>query len=118
VRGPQSALFGRNTLGGLVNITSARPAVGKWTGSLSVPVGNYGAWAVRGGVSGAVVQDKMSVGFSFAQVSRDGFTVNDVTGHDIDDRDAFSPRRSGCGRRRPREARVIFGKRARTATTR
>src|SRR6266516_4490486 len=26
VRGPQSALFGRNTLGGLVNITSARPS--------------------------------------------------------------------------------------------
>ena len=27
VRGPQSALFGRNTLGGLVNITSARPSM-------------------------------------------------------------------------------------------
>ena len=26
VRGPQSALFGRNTLGGLVNVTSRRPA--------------------------------------------------------------------------------------------
>src|SRR4026209_495239 len=26
VRGPQSALFGRNTLGGLVNISSARPS--------------------------------------------------------------------------------------------
>src|SRR5207247_7666936 len=26
VRGPQSALFGRNTLGGLVNITSTRPS--------------------------------------------------------------------------------------------
>ena len=52
VRGPQSALFGRNTLGGLVNITSARPSVSTWTGTLSVPFGNYGSWAVRGGVSG------------------------------------------------------------------
>ena len=33
VRGPQSALFGRNTLGGLVNISSGRPSLTKWTGS-------------------------------------------------------------------------------------
>ena len=90
VRGPQSALFGRNTLGGLVNITSARPSVSTWTGALSVPFGNYGSWAVRGGVSGPIVSDKLSVGVSFAQVDRDGFTVNDVTGNDIDSRSAFS----------------------------
>jgi iron complex outermembrane receptor protein len=90
IRGPQSALFGRNTLGGLVNVTSARPALGAWTGSLSIPFGNYSAWGVRGGVSGPVVKDKVSLGVSFAQVSRDGFTVNDVTGTDIDNRDAFT----------------------------
>ena len=89
VRGPQSALFGRNTLGGLVNITSARPSVSTWTGALSVPFGNYGSWAVRGGVSGPIVSDKLSIGVSFAQVDRDGFTVNDVTGNDIDSRSAF-----------------------------
>ena len=98
VRGPQSALFGRNTLGGLVNITSARPSLSKWTGALSVPFGNHGSWAVRGGASGPVVADKLSVGVSFAQVDRDGFTVNDVTGNDIDHRDPRSPaRRSCCG---------------------
>ena len=90
VRGPQSALFGRNTLGGLVNITSVRPSVSNWTGSLSVPFGNYGSWAVRGGVSGPIVSNKLSLGVSFAQVDRDGFTVNDVTGNDIDSRSAFS----------------------------
>ena len=90
VRGPQSALFGRNTLGGLVNITSVRPSVSNWTGSLSVPFGDYGSWAVRGGVSGPLASDKLSVGLSFAQVDRDGFTVNDVTGNDIDSRSAFS----------------------------
>ena len=40
VRGPQSALFGRNTLGGLINVTSARPSLSKWTGNLSVPFAN------------------------------------------------------------------------------
>lgn len=89
VRGPQSALFGRNTLGGLVNVTSSRPSRNAWTGSLSLPIGNNGAWSVRGGVSGPV-SESLALGFSVAQVSRDGFTVNDVTGNDIDDRSAFS----------------------------
>ncbi len=90
VRGPQSALFGRNTLGGLVNITSARPALDAWTGAFSVPFGNHGSWNVRGAASGPVIRDQLSVGVSFAQVTRDGFTVNDVTGNTIDDRSAFS----------------------------
>ena len=90
VRGPQSALFGRNTLGGLVNVTSSRPSMTGWTGSLMLPFANHGAWTVRGGVSGPVIADKLAVGFSVAQVSRDGFTVNDITGHDIDSRSAFS----------------------------
>lgn len=90
VRGPQGALFGRNTLGGLVNITSTRPSLNAWTGSASVPFGNHNALAVRGGASGPVVRDKVGVGVSFAQVTRDGFTINDVTGNTIDDRSAFS----------------------------
>ena len=31
VRGPQSALFGRNTLGGVINVASARPSLSDWT---------------------------------------------------------------------------------------
>jgi iron complex outermembrane receptor protein len=90
VRGPQSALFGRNTLGGLVSIASARPSLSSWNGALSVPVGNHGSWAVRGGASGPLVKDKVSLGVSFSQVDREGFTVNDVTGNDIDSRSAFT----------------------------
>jgi iron complex outermembrane receptor protein len=43
VRGPQSALFGRNTLGGLVNVVTERPSLGGWTGGVTVPVGNFGS---------------------------------------------------------------------------
>ena len=32
VRGPQSALFGRNALGGLINVTSARPSLSQLVG--------------------------------------------------------------------------------------
>jgi iron complex outermembrane receptor protein len=115
VRGPQSALFGRNTLGGLVNVTSARPSLTTWTGALSVPVGNHAAWAVRGGASGPLVRGRMSLGVSFAQVNRNGFTVNDVTGNAIDDRSAFSAKAQLLWTPNSAwEARVIFtGERAR-----
>ena len=54
VRGPQSALFGRNTLGGLVNVSSARPSLTKWTGSALVPFGNFSAVDVRANASGPI----------------------------------------------------------------
>src|SRR5436190_15129756 len=40
VRGPQSPLFGRNTLGGLVNVTSTKPSMSGWSGSAFVPFGS------------------------------------------------------------------------------
>lgn len=90
VRGPQSALFGRNTLGGLINVTSKRPTFGKWTGQLSVPFGNYSSWDIRGNASGTLIEDTLSASGAFSYAARDGFTVNDVTGDDIDSRGAFS----------------------------
>src|SRR5204863_7585500 len=41
VRGPQAALFGRNTVGGLINISSTRPSLKNWSGGLSTTIGNY-----------------------------------------------------------------------------
>jgi iron complex outermembrane recepter protein len=115
VRGPQSALYGRNTLGGLVNITSARPSTSTWNGALSVPFGNHGFWGTRGSVAGPVIADKLSVGVSFAEMNRDGFTENRVTGNDIDTRSAFSGKAQLLLRPTSAwESRVIFsGERAR-----
>jgi iron complex outermembrane receptor protein len=69
VRGPQSALFGRNALGGVVNITSARPSLTKWTGTLAAPFGNFSSRDIRGQVSGPVGED-VAVGLAFSPPSR------------------------------------------------
>ena len=90
VRGPQSALFGRNAVGGLINVTSARPSLSGWTGSLSVPFANHSSRDVRGNVAGPVVDGKLGVAVAMQYGQRDGFTVNDLTGHDLDSREAFS----------------------------
>jgi iron complex outermembrane receptor protein len=90
VRGPQSALFGRNALGGLINVTSARPSLSNWSGNLSVPFGNVDARDVRGSVSGPLVTDKLGMAVSLQYGRRDGYTVNDLTGNDLDSRSAFA----------------------------
>ena len=88
VRGPQSSLFGRNTLGGLVNVTSARPSLSKWSGSAVVPFGNYDAIDIRANASGPI-GSKAALGFSIGHQQRDGFTTNAITGNDLDYRDAL-----------------------------
>ena len=89
VRGPQSALFGRNTLGGLINVVSARPSLTRWSGQLAVPVGNYDAREIRGSISGPLGRS-LAVGVSLSQAQREGYTVNDLTGNDLDYRKATS----------------------------
>jgi iron complex outermembrane receptor protein len=90
VRGPQSSLFGRNAIGGLINVTSARPSLSGWTGSLSVPFANFSSREVRGNVAGPVIDGRLGVAAAIHYGQRDGFTVNDLTGHDIDSRETFS----------------------------
>lgn len=88
VRGPQSALFGRNALGGVINITSARPSLTTWAGRVEGPFGNYGTADVRGTVSGPLTADKLALSLGAGYSRRDGFTVNDITSHDLDSRSA------------------------------
>jgi iron complex outermembrane receptor protein len=115
VRGPQSALFGRNALGGIINIPSARPSMTTWTGSVVGPYGNFNAGDVRGAVSGPLVAGTLGVGLAFGYSGRDGFTVNDATGRDLDSRSAFFGKGQMLWKPNARwEARVLFtGERAR-----
>ena len=89
VRGPQSTLFGRNAVGGLINVSSRRPSLSDWRGSLTGPFGNFSTGEVRAAVSGPLVSNRVGFGASFGYAARDGFTVNDVTGHDLDSRSAL-----------------------------
>ena len=90
VRGPQSALFGRNTLGGLVNVTSVKPAFTKWTGSAQVPFGDYSAFELRANATGALIPDTLSASVAASYATREGYTINNVTGDDLDSRGGFA----------------------------
>lgn len=58
IKGPQSALFGRNTYSGAINITTRQPSneVGV---DLSVEAGEYGLFQALGNVSGPIVDDRL-----------------------------------------------------------
>jgi iron complex outermembrane receptor protein len=114
VRGPQSALFGRNTLGGLVSLASARPSLAGWEGRLAVPFGSAGAREVRASASGPV-GGSVAVGLSYGHGERDGFTVNDVTGNLLDSRSADFGKAQILWVPSPQwEARaIVYGERAR-----
>ena len=86
VRGPQSALFGRNTLGGLIDVSSRRPSLSKWNGSVTVPVGNYSDWDARASANGPI-GSQFAAGLTLGKGKREGFTTNTVTGNDLDSRD-------------------------------
>ena len=90
VRGAQSALFGRNAIGGVINVTSVRPSLSRWNGSLTVPLANFSSREVRGSVSGPVIDGKLAVAGALQYGQRDGYTVNDLTGNDVDAREGFS----------------------------
>jgi iron complex outermembrane receptor protein len=87
VRGPQSALFGRNTLGGVINVLSERPSLSEWRGQVIAPFGSYGSREVRGTVS-APIGSHIAFGVSAGHAEREGFSINRMTGNDIDDRSA------------------------------
>jgi iron complex outermembrane receptor protein len=108
VRGPQSPLFGRNTLGGIVNVTTARPSLSEWGGSAIVPFGNSGLWEARGNVSGPV-GDRVAIGFAAGKQQRDGFTENSITGNTLDSRDGtFAKAQALFVPNANWEARVIY----------
>ncbi len=90
LRGPQGTLFGKNVVGGLVNLVTRKPSEDAF-GDVAVTVGNEGRTDVRGRVNRALSD---TVFVSAAAVSRqhDGYTKNATTGTDVDDEDIFGAR--------------------------
>jgi iron complex outermembrane receptor protein len=85
LKGPQGTLFGRNTTGGAVLFTSAKPTQ-DFEGYLEVTGGNYNAHEAEGAVNIPLIADTLALRVSGDFAKRDGFTRNVLTGQDLDDR--------------------------------
>ena len=85
LRGPQGTLFGKNTVGGVINVIRSRPT-GEFGGKFKLTSGNDGQREMRG-VLNTAVTDTLAAKFFFSDISYDGFMSNSTTGNDVGDRD-------------------------------
>jgi iron complex outermembrane receptor protein len=58
LKGPQGAVYGRNALGGAINITTRAPA-NEWAGSMRAGAGSASDYTAGGAISGALVPDTL-----------------------------------------------------------
>ncbi|MCJ2183978.1 TonB-dependent receptor [Novosphingobium sp. 1949] len=80
LRGPQGTLYGRNTTGGAINVTSRMPG-NAYEGDLSVEYGRFNSVNVQGGVSVPIVRDILAVRLAGLYQRDDGYTLNRLTGN-------------------------------------
>jgi len=81
LRGPQGSLYGKNTVGGAINLISRKPS-GEFSGSLLGGVGNEGYYRVKASVDTAAIGSvgeglgQLSANITLQHEERDGFVRN------------------------------------------
>lgn len=76
LRGPQGTLYGRNAMGGVVNIVTKRPT-NQATGFREITVGNKGQYRDVAGIRLPVIKDKLFIGAAGVYDRMNGFFRND-----------------------------------------
>jgi iron complex outermembrane receptor protein len=72
LRGPQGTLYGRNVLGGALNLVSRGPT-NDVEASARLTAGNFGEMRAEGRLSGALSRDKVMGSVAFVRGARDGY---------------------------------------------
>jgi iron complex outermembrane recepter protein len=86
LRGPQGTLFGRNTIGGAVNIVSRQPG-DELEGEVSLTGGSFNRLDGKAVVN-VPFSDTFATRFTVASINRDGYQERLTDGKDPGDRDA------------------------------
>ncbi len=92
LRGSQGTLFGRNTIGGAINITTKRPAE-TFGGMLEATFGEFERTDFKGSLD-VPVTDKFRTKFAFSSKNRNGFVDRIAVGDRLGDEDRQSVRAS------------------------
>lgn len=92
LKGPQGTLFGRNVVGGAVNVITKRPDLEGFDASTSLTFGNYNRLDGAGAVNIPFANNSSAVRLSGAYRSHDGYTENRFLNVDVEDQETFSGR--------------------------
>ncbi|MFB3079390.1 MAG: TonB-dependent receptor, partial [Lysobacterales bacterium] len=90
LRGPQGTLFGRNTIGGAINITSRKPAE-QLGGKLSLTAGDHDRLDFRAALD-VPIGNNLRTSASFSSKQRDGYVARVLMGDELGDEDKQSLR--------------------------
>ncbi len=88
LRGPQGTLFGKNTIGGAINITTKKPG-NELTAFGQAIYGSRDRIDVQGSVSVPLVEDKLSVRLSASSRNQDGYVKRINVGDRLGDTDSL-----------------------------
>ena len=87
LRGPSSTLWGRNTIGGAINLVTRQPS---WQpgGEFGMTIGNYGQQRLYVRATGPISDDTLALSVDASYDEREGYTDNTFTGNDLDSRES------------------------------
>lgn len=89
LRGPQGTLYGRNAMGGVINIITKQPT-NVLSGFAQASLGNYGRQRYSVGFRAPLIKDKLFIGVSGLYDGRDGYYHNKFTNSSYEDQHSFS----------------------------
>jgi iron complex outermembrane receptor protein len=84
LRGPQGTLFGRNTIGGAVSVTSEKPSTKAFSGNASILYGTDNDREIKAKIN-LPLSDSVSASLSGAMVKQDGYVDDIGTGQELGD---------------------------------
>lgn len=90
LRGPQGTLFGKNTTGGALLVTTNTPDPNNFSGSLSSRIGNFGRRDAKVTLNIPVLEDKLGVRGTLSSIKRDGYLDNTIDGKEYGDEDRLA----------------------------
>jgi iron complex outermembrane receptor protein len=90
LKGPQGALFGRNTIGGAISVITAK-ASDEFTGKVAITAGNEGIFRAQALLSGPL-SENLSAKIVVSHREHDGFVRNTILNKDTNDEDRLSVR--------------------------
>jgi len=90
LRGPQGTLYGKNVVGGAINIVTQRPS-DEFGSRFELGAGNFSRRSLRALVTGPLSEGAAGK-LTLSTVERDGYSTSANTGEDLSDADNFTLR--------------------------
>jgi iron complex outermembrane receptor protein len=89
LRGPQGTLYGRNAMGGVLNIITRQPT-NQVSGSAEVSIGNYGLQRYVAAFRAPLIKNKLFIGAAGLYEGRNGYYTNEYDGSSYDKQHSFT----------------------------